>query len=147
MKRSKEKDPKVLIALGARLAEAKRTLSAADYEAFKYNEPELRHEAYPEEVTVDKAERLRRLASMPVIHDNLDKLPRTGWAALRELSKLNEMALRCLFARGAIGPHSTREDIDRLRRRRRPKRRSASSQRGRIAGDAHLKQPNLTSEA
>jgi hypothetical protein len=115
MKRPKEKDPKVLIALGERLIKAKRELSAADYEAFKYNEPELRHEARPEEVTVDKAEQLARLASMPAVRDNIDKLPRTGWAALRELSKLNETALRCLFARGAIGPHSTREDIDRLR--------------------------------
>jgi hypothetical protein len=71
MKRPKEKDPKVLIALGVRLLEAKRTLSVVDFEAFMSNEPELRHEAYHEEVTVDKAERLMRLASMPVILDNL----------------------------------------------------------------------------
>jgi hypothetical protein len=56
-----------------------------------------------------------RLASMPVILDNLDRLPRTGWGTLRELSKLSEDALRCLFARGAIGPGTTREAIDRLR--------------------------------
>jgi hypothetical protein len=115
MKRATEKDPRKLVALGTRLAEAKWTLSPADYEAFKYREPELRHEAKPWKVTEDKAERLIRLAAMPAIRDNIDKLPRTAWAALRELSKLTEPALRCLFARGAIGPHSTRENIDALR--------------------------------
>ena len=115
MKRTKTKDPKVLIALGERLIKAKRELSAVDFETFKSNEPELRHEAWPLEVIVDKAERLMRLAAMPAVRDNINKLPRTGWGTLRELSKLEEPALRCLFARGAIGPHSTREDIDRLR--------------------------------
>ena len=82
MKRAKTKDPKILIALGQRLLEAKRTLSAADFEAFKYREPELRHEAYPAEMTVDKAERLRRLASMPVIHEASPSAPArlgVGW--------------------------------------------------------------------
>ena len=115
MKTAREKDPRKLLALAARLAEAKRALSAADYEAFKSNEPELRHEARPSEVTHDQAERLIRLWSMRVIRDNPNKLPRTGWGTLRELSKLSEDALRALFARGAIGPRSTREDIDRLR--------------------------------
>jgi hypothetical protein len=115
MKRPREKDPRKLMALAARLAEAKRTLSAVDFEAFKHAEPELRHEARPEEVTVDKAERLIRLFSMPVILDNLDKLPRTGWATLRELSKLSEATLRALFACNAIGPWSYRENINQLR--------------------------------
>ena len=77
MKRPKEKNPRALVALGERLIEAKRALSAADYAAFVFNERELRHEARPWEVTRDKEQRLRRLASLPVIHDNLDKLPRT----------------------------------------------------------------------
>jgi hypothetical protein len=115
MKRAKTKDPRVLVALGVRLLEAKRTLSTADFEALKLSEVELQHEAYPGTPTTDKAERLMRLASMPVILDNIDKLPRTGWSALRELSKLGEPALRSLFARGAIGPHGDREAIDALR--------------------------------
>jgi hypothetical protein len=112
VKRPKEKDPRKLLALGARLAEAKWTLSPVDYEAFKHREPELRHETKPGLLTDDKAERSIRLAAMPVIQDNADKLPRTGWGTLRELSKLGEATLRCLFERGAIGPHSTRENID-----------------------------------
>jgi hypothetical protein len=115
MKRIVERNPVKLLELGARLAKAKRELSPAECEAFKYREPELRHEARPEEVNEDKAERLVRLAAMPAIRDNIDKLPRTGWATLRELPKLGEATLRCLFARGAIGPHTTRENIDALR--------------------------------
>jgi hypothetical protein len=92
-------------------------LSPAEYEAFKYNEPELRHEAEARsgEVTKDKAERLIRLALMPVLWNDIDRLPQTGWGTLRELSKLNEDALRCLFPHGSIGPYSTRENIDALR--------------------------------
>jgi hypothetical protein len=46
MKAQKEKDPKVLIALGERLVKVKRELSAADFGIFKYNEPKFRHEAH-----------------------------------------------------------------------------------------------------
>jgi hypothetical protein len=114
MKRTVEKDPRKLLELGKRLAEAKLTLSAADYDSFKYNEPELRHEARPEEVTRAKDQRLIWIASMPVLWDYVDRLPQ-GWAALRELSKLREAALRGLFARGAIGPTSTRDTVDNFR--------------------------------
>ena len=38
MKRAKTKDPRVLVALGVRLLEAKRTLSTADFEALKLSE-------------------------------------------------------------------------------------------------------------
>ena len=39
-------------------------------------------------------------------------LPATGWATLRELSKLSEPVLRELFRRGAVSRFTTREDID-----------------------------------
>jgi hypothetical protein len=115
MRRLTEKNPKNLIALGARLAEAKQTLPPDGYDAFKRREPELRHETKPWKVANDKAQRLIRIASIQALRDNVDKLPRTGWAALRELPKLSEPVLRCLLERGAINPSSTREDIDRFR--------------------------------
>jgi hypothetical protein len=112
VKRPTEKDPKVLIALGARLAEAKRTLSPDAYDAFKRREPELRHEAEPWRVAHDKAQRLIKIASLLALRDNVDKLPWTGWGTLRELPKLGETTLRCLLERGAINRLSTREDVD-----------------------------------
>jgi hypothetical protein len=45
MKRPTEKDPRVLLALGARLGVAKRTLPRDAYDALKRREPELRHES------------------------------------------------------------------------------------------------------
>jgi hypothetical protein len=39
MRRSAQKDPRVLLALGARLAAAKRTLSPDAYDAFRRREP------------------------------------------------------------------------------------------------------------
>ena len=77
-----------------------------------------------------------RLASMPVILDNIDKLPRTGWSALRELSKLGEPALRSLFARGAIGPaRRPRSDRRAAHGADVQERRPASSRRGRERRD------------
>lgn len=114
MRKPTEKDPKILIALGDRLAKAKQELPPDGYDAFKRREPELQHETKPGRLVVDKDQRLRRLAAMPVIRDNIDKLPR-GWGVLRELAKLGEATLRCLFERGAIGPSTTREDLDRQR--------------------------------
>lgn len=114
MRRPIEKDPKALIALGERLAKAKRELSPDGYDAFKRREPELQHETKPGRLVADKDQRLRRLASMPVIRANIDKLP-WGWSALRQLSPLGKQTLRCLFERGAIGPSTTREDLDRQR--------------------------------
>jgi hypothetical protein len=112
VRRLTEKDPKNLIALGVRLAEAKRTLSPDAYDAFIHRERELRHEAKPGQLLHDKARRLIRIASMRVLRDNIDRMPWTGWSTLRELPKLGEPALRCLFARGAINRSSTREDMD-----------------------------------
>ena len=63
MKRARLKDPAKLIELGARLAEAKRALSPVAYAAFVRAEPELRHEFKPGQSTVDKAQRLIRIAS------------------------------------------------------------------------------------
>jgi hypothetical protein len=115
VRRRTEKNPKILIALGVRLAEAKRTLSPDGYDAFNRREPELWHEAKPGQLVADKDQRLIRLASMQVLRDNIDRMPWTGLSTLRELPKLGEPALRCLFARGAINRSSTREDIDWLR--------------------------------
>jgi hypothetical protein len=115
VRRLTEKDSKNLIALGVRLAEAKRTLSPDAYDAFIRRERELRHEAKPGQLLHDKARRLIRIASMQVLRDNIDRMPWTGWSTLRELPKLGEPALRCLFARGAINRSSTREDMDWLR--------------------------------
>jgi|HubBroStandDraft_6_1064221.scaffolds.fasta_scaffold819789_2 hypothetical protein len=100
MKRVVEKDPRKLLELGKRLAEAKRSLSPVAYTALVYAEPELRHEFHPEKPTADKEQRLRRLAAMRVLWDFINQLPRAGWSALRELSKLNEQTLRCMFERG-----------------------------------------------
>ena len=112
MKRARLKDPAKLIALGARLAEAKRTLSPVAYAAFVRAEPELRHEAKPGQPTVDKALRLIRIASLPAIRDNIASLPWIGWSALPELPKLGEPALRVAFERGTINRNSSRADID-----------------------------------
>jgi hypothetical protein len=107
-----EKDPCALMALGLRLKTAKETLPAAEYDAFRRAEPELYHEARPEDLVEDKDERLIKLASMQVCWDYIDRLPSTGWATLRELSKLSEPVLRELFRRGAITSRTTRENID-----------------------------------
>jgi hypothetical protein len=115
MKRPREKDPRKLIELGARLAEAKRTLPAIEYDAFKRREPELRHEAKPGQLTRDKDGRLIRIASIPALRENIGSLPWVGWGGLRELSKLGESTLRCLLERGTINRRSTRADIDDLR--------------------------------
>jgi hypothetical protein len=120
VRRLTEKNPKNLIALGVRLAEAKRTLSPDAYEAFMRRERELRHEAKPGQLLHDKAHRLIRIASMRVFRDYIDNLPWTGWSTLRELPKLGEPTLRCLLDRGAINRSSTREDIDRLRSAQKP---------------------------
>jgi hypothetical protein len=53
--------------------------------------------------------------SMQVLRDYIDWLPETGWGTLRELPKLGESTLRSLFERGAIGPSTTRKDLDHLR--------------------------------
>jgi hypothetical protein len=94
---------------------AKRTLSPHGYDAFKRKEPELWHEAKPGQLLHDKANRLIRVASLQVLRDNINNPPETGWSTLRELPKLGEAALRCLFARRAINRSSTRGDTDRLR--------------------------------
>ena len=90
MRRLAEKNRKILIALGVRLAEAKRTLTPEGYDAFKRRERELLHGTKPGRFVVDKAKRLIRLASLQVLRDNIDKLPSTGWSTLRELPKLGE---------------------------------------------------------
>jgi hypothetical protein len=54
VRRLTEKNPKNLIALGVRLAEAKRTLAPDAYEAFMRRERELRHEAKPGQLLHDK---------------------------------------------------------------------------------------------
>jgi hypothetical protein len=104
MRRATEKDPKMLIALGAKLAEAKRTLSPEGYDAFKRREPELWHETKHGKLVDDKDRRLIRIASIQALRDNVDKLPSTGWSTLRELPKLGEPTLRCLLERGALNP-------------------------------------------
>jgi hypothetical protein len=114
MMRASEKDPRKLLELGARLAEAERTLSPDGFDAFMGQEQELWHETKPGQLLRDKARRLIQLASMPVLWEFSDRLPRTGWGTLRELPKLGA-ALRCLLERGAITPATTREDVDRLR--------------------------------
>lgn len=111
----KTKDPSVILALGKRLFEAKRTLSPEAYEALLWSEPELRHEAKRSALLRDKVGRLITIYLTPAIRDNVDKLPWTGWGTLRELPKLGNEALIALFERGAIHRRSTREDIDRLR--------------------------------
>jgi hypothetical protein len=75
----------------------------------------LWHEAKLGQLLHDKANRLIRVASLLVLRDNINKLPESGRSTSRELPKLGEAALRCLFARGAINRSSTREDVDRLR--------------------------------
>jgi hypothetical protein len=102
MRKAAEKNPKALIALGARLAEAKRTLSPDAYDAFRRREPELWHETKPGKLVDDKDRRLIRIASMPVLRDHVDKLPATGWSTLRELPKLGP-------ARASL-PHRARRD-------------------------------------
>jgi hypothetical protein len=112
MKHARLKDPAKLIELGARLAEAKRTLPPVAYAAFVRAEPELPHESRPTKVTRDQDQRLIRLWSMSAIRDNVGNLPWIGWGGLRELSKLGELTLRCAFECGLINRHSTRADID-----------------------------------
>jgi hypothetical protein len=111
-RRSVEKNPRALMALRLRLKTAKETLPAAEYDAFRRAEPELYHEAQPEDLVEDKDERLIKLASTQVCWDYIDQLPATGWATLRELSKLSEPVLRELFRRGAVAARTTHEDID-----------------------------------
>lgn len=115
MKALKQKNGRALLRLGRRCLDAKRTLSSADYERWKRKQPLLRHEARPDEIVVDLDVRLIHLASMPVLQEFAHRLPNTGVATLRELPKLGEVWLRCLFTVGLVGPSTTRAQIDALR--------------------------------
>jgi hypothetical protein len=118
MKRQVEKDPRVLLPLALRWAFAKVILSPADYQRFKARELELRHEANPNRIVVDKDDRLILLALMPSAWKYIDILPRNGWAALREISKIiggSDDNLRIHCERGFIKPDMIREDFDNVR--------------------------------
>ena len=72
-------------------------------------------------LVADKDRRLIRIASIRALRDSVDKLPRVGWSALRELAKLGEETLRCLIERGAITPLApARTTISFARRRKKP---------------------------
>ena len=126
MKHPKEKDGPALLRFGKRCWGAKQTLSAADYKRWKTLQPQLRHEAHPERVVTELDRRYIRLAKMQVLWRNEHKLPNTGIAALRELSKLSEEKLAYLFAANLIGPSSTRSQIDSLRTAQHPRGRAVA---------------------
>ena len=115
MKAHTSQNGRELLRLGQRCREARRNLPSAEYEQWKRQQPLLRHEARPDEVVVDLDVRLAHLASMPVLREFEHRLPNTGVATLRELPKLGEAWLRCLFEAGLIGPSTTRAQIDALR--------------------------------
>ena len=91
MKAHKPKFGRELLALGWQCRRARRDMSPADYVAWKRQQPLLRHESRPDEIVVDLDIRLIHLADMPVLQEFEDKLPDTGIATLRELSKLGEV--------------------------------------------------------
>jgi hypothetical protein len=118
MKRRVEKDPRVLLPLALQWARVKAALPPLLYQLFKSKQPELRHEAKPWQVVDDKDERLIKLALMPSAWRFIDILPRTGWATLREISKIiggRDDSLRIHCERGLIKPVMTREDVDNVR--------------------------------
>jgi hypothetical protein len=76
MRRPTEKDPKILIALGARLAAAKRTLPPDGYDAFKRREPEsFGTRTTRGDWSPTKDQRLIRIYCISALRDNVSKLP------------------------------------------------------------------------
>ena len=126
MKAPKQKIGRKLLRFGRRCLRAKQTLSAADYELWKRQQPQLRHEAHPDRVVTDLDRRYIKLASVPVLWKFQRQLPNTGISTLRELSKLGEEKLQYLFAEGLIGPETTRAQIDTLRTAQHPQGKSVA---------------------
>jgi hypothetical protein len=115
MKTLKRKRAPELLSIGRQYRAAKRKLSPDEFEQWRSQRPELRHEARPDQVITDLDKRLARLAAMPVAQKYKDQLPCTGVAALRELSKLGEFWLEKLLEVDLIHPGTTRAQIDVLR--------------------------------
>ena len=108
----------MLLPLALQWARVKAALPPLLYQLFKSMQPELRHEADPGRVVVDKDTRLIQLALMPAAWKYIDLLPRNGWSALREISKIvggrNEhLLIHC--ERGFIKPNMVRKDFDDVR--------------------------------
>jgi hypothetical protein len=121
MKTPKEQNGAKLLQFGKLCMEMKRDLSSQSYQQWKKGQSQLWHEAYPGRVLADMDSRYIRLARMQVLWDHIDKLPCTGIATLRELSKLGEDKLRHLFEIGLIDRQTTRQHIDGFRALELPK--------------------------
>jgi hypothetical protein len=119
MKALKRKSARELLLIGRQVRDAERTTPQPALEQWRTQRPELRHEAHPDKTVVDLDKRLVRLAAMfdasPGLRRFKHKLPCTGVAALRELSKLGAFWLEKLLEVDLIGPQTTRAQIDVLR--------------------------------
>jgi hypothetical protein len=115
MKALKRKSAHELLLIGRQYRDAKQKMSPAEFEQWRSQRPELQHEARPDQVVTDLDKRLAHLEAMAVSRKFKHKLPCTGVAALRELSKIGEFWLEKLFEVDLIGPWTTRAQVDVLR--------------------------------
>jgi hypothetical protein len=117
------KTPKVLLQLGAALANAKNDLGA-DYELFRDELACLRQKRDRSQVTVDKDDRLMKFAAIKICWLHHAQIPPLGWSVGRQFSCLcpdgDETFLANLFRTGAIRSSMTREQLDALRSLMRP---------------------------
>ena len=115
MKALKRKSAHELLLIGRQVRDAKQKMSPPEFEQWRTQRPELRHEARPDQTVTDLDKRLAHLDAMPVAQKYRDKLPCTGVATLRELPKLGEFWLEKLLEVDLINVQTTRAQIDVLR--------------------------------
>ena len=119
MKALKRKTAHELLLVGRQVRDAKQKMSPAEFEQWRSQRPELRHEARVDRIITDLDKRLARLDAMfdatPGLRRFKHKLPCTGVATLRELSKLGAFWLEKLLEVDLIGPGTTRAQVDVLR--------------------------------
>ena len=106
LKALKRKSAHDLLLIGRQYKAAKRSMSPAEFEQWRSERHELRHEAHPDQVVTDLDKRLAHLAAIPWLKEFEHKLPNAGVSTLRELTKLGEFWLRRL-------PKSTSSGLER----------------------------------
>ena len=116
MKAPRRKSAHDLLPIGRQIRAAKQKMTPAEFAQWRKQRSELRHEAKPDRVVIDLDKRLARLSAMFEGSQRFKhKLPCTGIATLRELSKLGAFWLEKSLEVDLIGPPTTRAQVDVLR--------------------------------
>jgi hypothetical protein len=79
MKALKRKSAHELLLAGQQYRAAKRSMSPAEFEQWRSQRPELRHEAHPDQVVSDLDKRLAHLDAMSVSRKFKHKLHAPAW--------------------------------------------------------------------